>query len=90
MQADAGAGGGIETKMVLKICWRLFSNHQATENEAKMTGGARTAAGMGACNTAGVLLPLMEVAPTSLSLPPKGEFWGKVRQVEDWAIELAE
>ena len=59
------------------------------ENKAEISGGAIETAGMGACDTAGGLMPLKEAAPINLSLAPRKPFWEGVQQAEDWAINLA-
>ena len=44
------------------------------QDEVAKTGGAITATEVGICNMAKVLLPLVGVAPASLSLPPRKRF----------------
>ena len=44
------------------------------EDKTKTTSGATTAAEMGVCNMAGLLLPLVEAAQASLSLSLRRKF----------------
>ena len=76
-RADAGAQGGdagLESKTVLKICWKSSFNYQATKNKAEITGKVTKAAEVEAHDMAGVLLPLVQTASANLSLPPRGRF----------------
>ena len=91
------AAGGLESKTVLKICWKLSSEY-ITEELAEPEAASRATID----ETAGVVihvaaearvqlsLPLVEVLPASSSLLSKGGFWRGLRQAEDWAIKLAE
>ena len=86
-KAGVGAEGSLESKTALKICWKSFFKYQATDNEAKTTGGATTAMRINRYDMAGVLLSSVGVALVSLSLLPRRKSWRRVRQAENQAIE---
>ena len=66
--------GGLKSKTVLKISWKVSSKYKAIKDKAKTTGGATAIAGVGTSNTAEMLLLSLGAAPTSWSLLPRDKF----------------
>ena len=83
-----GAENSLNSKIVLKICWKLSFKYLATKDEAKLTSRAIAGIGVKVRNTARVLLILVGVIPANLPLPPKKRFL-KRRQAKDQTIKLA-
>ena len=81
MKAGARAGGGLESKTIQKIYWKLSFEYLPIKNEAEQIAGAIARAGVKLYNMAEMLLSSVWAVLGSLFLPPKegSEDYGKRR-----------
>ena len=74
MGASARAEGGLKSKTILKIRWRLFFKYLVMENEAELIGGLIAKARVRISDIERVLLSLVGATPANLFLPLSGKF----------------
>ena len=76
--ADNGTKGGVESKTVLKIRWKLSSEYLAMEDKTKLTSRAMVRAEVAKYDIIGISMerspPSVETASSSLFLLPSRRF----------------